>query len=137
VPLDLGGILGLELLEEVRNLLVGFDQNLAEVLANVLVAIIVEGSGLALVANAGSAADAVDVLGDAVVLSRRQVVVDDVLDVGDIKATSRDTSGDQERAASSAEGAPDDVLEVYQVEELEVLTVRPHAHAECDQSEWK
>jgi hypothetical protein len=69
VPLDVVRIVGLELLEEVGNLLLGLNQNLAKVLANVVVAVVEEGSSLALVANTRSTANTMDVLGDAVVLS--------------------------------------------------------------------
>jgi len=106
VPVDLVRVLRLELLEEVRNLLLGLDQDLAEVLANVFITIVEERRGLALVADTSCTADAVDVLGDAVMLSRGQIVVDDVLDVGDIEAASSNTGSDEERAPSSTEGAP-------------------------------
>jgi hypothetical protein len=69
VPLNVVRVVGLELLEEVGNLLLGLNQDLAEVLSNVVVAVVEEGSSLALVANTRSTADAVDVLGDTVVLS--------------------------------------------------------------------
>lgn len=62
-------ILRLELLEEVGNLLLGLDQDLDEILTNVLVAVVVEGSSLALVADTRGATDAVNVLSDAVMLS--------------------------------------------------------------------
>jgi hypothetical protein len=69
VPLNVVRVVGLELLEEVGNLLLGLNQDLAEVLSNVVVAVVEEGSSLALVANTRSTADTVDVLGDTVVLS--------------------------------------------------------------------
>ena len=47
-----------------------------------------------------------NILSDAVMLSGRKVVVDYVLDVRNIKATSGDTSGDQDGTAGGAEGAP-------------------------------
>jgi hypothetical protein len=106
VPLDVVWVVRLELLQEVGDLLLGLNQDLAEVLADVLVAVVVEGGGLASVADTSGATDAVDVLGDAVMLSRRQVVVDDMLDVGDIEAASGDTSSDENGAAASTEGAP-------------------------------
>jgi hypothetical protein len=69
VPLNVVWVIGLELLKEVGNILLGLNQDLAEVLSNVLVAVVKERRSLALVANTRSTADAVDVLGDAVVLS--------------------------------------------------------------------
>ena len=35
-----------------------------------------------------------DILGDTVMLSGREIIVDDVLDVGDIETTSSDTGSD-------------------------------------------
>jgi len=112
VPLEVVWVLRLELLEEVGNVLLRLNENLAEVLADILVAVVVEGGGLTGVADTRGATDAVDVLGDAVVLSRRQVVVDDVLDVGDIETTSGHASSDEDGAATGAEGAPARVREI-------------------------
>jgi hypothetical protein len=106
VPLNALGVLGHELLEELRNLLLGLDQDLAEVFTEIFVAVVEERGSLACVADTRGATDAVDVLGDAVVLSRGQIVVDDVLDVGNIETTSSNTGSDQDGAATSTEGAP-------------------------------
>jgi hypothetical protein len=106
VPLNGGGVLRPELLKEVGNLLLGLNQNLDQVLADVLVTIIVEGGSLALIADTRGAADAVNILGDPIMLSRGQIVVDDVLDVGDIEAARRNTSRDKDGAPSRTEGAP-------------------------------
>lgn len=53
-----------------------------------------------------SAANTVDIFGNAIVLSRREIIVDDMLDVGDIKTASRDTSGNKQRAATLFERTP-------------------------------
>jgi hypothetical protein len=120
------------LLEEIGDLLLGpkccqymfrcfvcvhsLDQNLAEVPAEIFVTVVVEGSSLALVTDTRGTADTVDVLGDAIVLSGWQIVVDDVLDVGDIKTTSSDASSDQDGATTGAEGAPGNMLVTRQAE---------------------
>jgi hypothetical protein len=52
----------------------------------------------------------VDVLGDTIVLSRRQVVVDDMLDVGDIETTSGNASSNQDGATTGTEGATRSLL---------------------------
>lgn len=101
-PLDGLGILRLELLKEVRNLLLRLKEDLDEVSTDVLVTVVVEGSGLTFVANAGGATNTVYVLGDAIVLGRRKVIVDDVLHVGDVKTTGGNTSSDGDRAPRSA-----------------------------------
>lgn len=54
-----------------------------------------------------------NVLSDAFMLSGRKVIVDDVLDVCDIKATSGNTSGDQDGTAGGAEGAPGLLLALH------------------------
>jgi hypothetical protein len=46
----------------------------------------------------------VDVLGDTVVHGRGKVVVDDMLDIGNIKTTSSDAGSNQDRAATGTEG---------------------------------
>ena len=55
-------------------------------------------------ANAASASDAVDVLRDATVLSRRKVVVDDVTNVSNVDATTEDLSRNQDGCLSTLEG---------------------------------
>jgi hypothetical protein len=47
----------------------------------------------------------VDVLGNTIVLSGWQVVVDDVLDVGDIETTSSNAGSDQDGTATGTEGS--------------------------------
>lgn len=44
-----------------------------------------------------------NILSNAIVLGGRQVIVDDVLDVGDIKATSSDAGSDKNGATSGTE----------------------------------
>lgn len=104
-PLNGLCVFRLELVKEVRDLLLGLDENLDQIFRNVFVAVIVERGGLAFVADTRSATDTVNVLRNAVMLSGREVVVDDVLDVSDIKTTSSHTSSDQYGAAGSTEGA--------------------------------
>jgi hypothetical protein len=103
MPLDVLRILRLKLLEEARNVLLGLDQDLAEVLADVVITVVEEGSSLALVADASSATDTVDVLGDAVVLSGGHIIVDDMLDIGDVETAGRDTGGDHDRTFTGTE----------------------------------
>lgn len=69
MPVNLGRVLGLELLQEVGDLLLGLNEDLAKVLTKVLVAVVVERSGLTLVADTSCSTDAVNVLGDTVMLS--------------------------------------------------------------------
>jgi hypothetical protein len=109
VPVDLGGILRLELLKEVGNVLLGLDQDLAEVFAQVLIAVVVEGGGLTLVANTRGPTDAMHILGDATVLGGWEIVVDDMLDIGDIETTSSDTGSYKNGATASSERAPSTV----------------------------
>jgi len=109
VPLDGLGVLGLEPLKELRNLLLGLNEDLAEVLAEVVVAVVEERGSLALIADTRGTANAVDVLRDASMLGGRQVVVDDVLDVGNIETTGTHTSSDHDGATTSAERTPDHV----------------------------
>lgn len=103
VPLDVVAVFRDLVFEEVRNILLRLDQDLDEVFGDVLVAVIVERCCLALVANASSATNAVDVFGDTIVLSGRQIIVDDMLDVGDVQSTGSDTSGNHDRTLGSAE----------------------------------
>jgi hypothetical protein len=103
MPLDVVGILRLELLEELGDLLLRLNQDLAEVFSNVVVAIVEEGCGLALVADTRRTADTMDILGDALVLSRGQIVVDDMLDIGNVETTRSNSSSDQDRTPSGTE----------------------------------
>jgi hypothetical protein len=67
VPLNL--TLRLELLQELRNLLLGLNQDLAEVFADVIVAVVEERCSLALVTDTSCATNAVNVLSDTIMLS--------------------------------------------------------------------
>ena len=50
--------------------------------------------------------DAVNIFIDATALHAREIVVDHMHDIADIKTTTRHCSGDENRAHSSAESSP-------------------------------
>ena len=106
VPLNVVRILRLVLLKEIRNLLLRLEQNFDKFRSEVLIAFVVERSGEALVANARGATDAVNVLGNAIVHRGRKIVVDDMLDVGNIQASGGDASSDHDWTPTNAEGTP-------------------------------
>jgi hypothetical protein len=95
------------LLKEVRHLLLRFEENLYKIFGNIFVAFIVEGCGFAFIADTSCTANAMNILGDTIILSRRQVVVDDVLDIRDIEAPSGHAGSNKNWAASGAEGTPE------------------------------
>jgi hypothetical protein len=105
-PFDRVRVRRLEPLKKVRHILLGLEENLHEIFGNVFVAVIVEGCGLTLIADSSCTANAMNILGDAIKLSRRQVVVDDVLDIRDIEASSGHAGSNKNWAASGAEGTP-------------------------------
>lgn len=106
VPLDLiDTTLRNEVLEEIGDFAVTLDQNVDEILCKILIAVVVERGGQALVADAGGATDAVDVLSDAAIHLAGKVVVDDMLDILDVPTTRRDAGGDEDRSTTGAEGA--------------------------------
>lgn len=106
-PFDRVRVCRLELLKEFRHLLLGLEENLHEIFSNIFVAVIVEGCGLALIADTSCTANAMNILSDAIILSRRQVVVDDVLDIRDIEAASGHAGSNKNWATSGAEGTPE------------------------------
>jgi len=89
-------VLGLEVLEEVRDLLLGLEKDVDKSRGDVLVALVVERSSMTLVADTTSTSDAVDVLRDAAILHSGQVVVDDVVDLRDIDTAAKDVGGDED-----------------------------------------
>ena len=72
-----------ESLKPLRQLLVGFDDELNEILGKIPVLVVEERRGEAKVAHTAGTTDTVDILFHV----RRHVKVDDVLDIGDIQAT--------------------------------------------------
>jgi hypothetical protein len=106
-PFDRVRVRRLELLKEFRHNLLGLEENLHEIFSNIFVAVIVEGCGLALIADTSCTTNAMNILSDAIILSRWQVVVDDVLDIRDIKAASGHAGSNENWATSGAEGTPE------------------------------
>ena len=94
IELESSALLRNQVAEEVWDRAVALDEHVDKVLGNVLVAIIVEGGGEALMADASSAADAMHVFADATIRAGWQIVVDDVLDIFDVPASRRDACGD-------------------------------------------
>ena len=89
VPLNVLGVSWLLVLEKIRNWLLALEQDLDEILSEILIAIVVERRRLALVSNTSGTANSMDVLGDAVVLRGRKFEINDMLDVGNLKASVR------------------------------------------------
>ena len=87
--------------EEVGYLLRRLHEDVVQVARNVAVLLVEEADGLAGVAGAARAADAVHVLVDV----GGQVEVDDELDVGDVEAAGGDGGRDQDGLAARAEAA--------------------------------
>ena len=65
MPLNRSRIIRLELLKEVWHLLLRLQKDLDKVSADVIVTVVVEGSGLTLVTDTSSATNAMNVLGNA------------------------------------------------------------------------
>lgn len=86
-------------LQEGRDLLIGFLEQLDQVTNNATVAAIEESGRNTGVSCTTSATDTVDVVVDI----GRKIIVDNVLDVGNIQTTSCDSSGNQDGAAARAE----------------------------------
>lgn len=86
-------------LEEAGNLLVGLLEKVDEFANDTTVATVEEGGGDTSVSGTSSTTDTVDVVVDV----GGQVVVDDVLNIGDIQTSSSDSSGHKDWAASSTE----------------------------------
>lgn len=114
--------------------MLGLEKDFDKIFSNVLVAVVVESARCALVSNARSPADAVNVFSDTVVLGRRKVVVDDMLDVRDIETTSSNASSNEDGATGGAEGAPALLLVTHFRFQSSNLTRHPRAHAECGRS---
>jgi hypothetical protein len=87
-------------LEPGRNILVGFPEKLNKVTDDVPVTTVEEGSGVTRVSGTAGTTDTMDV----VVNVRREIVIDDVRDVGNIKTTCCDSSGYQDGGAACTEG---------------------------------
>lgn len=87
-------------LEPRRDVLVGFPQQLDEFLDDVLVASVEERGTDSDVTSTTRATNTMNIVVDVA----GQVVVDDVSDVGDIQATSGDSSSNHDRSLSSPEG---------------------------------
>ncbi|CAH0053234.1 unnamed protein product [Clonostachys solani] len=86
-------------LEEGWDLLVGFLEELHKLSDDTTVATVEEGSGNTRVSSTTSTTNTVDV----VVNVSRQVIVDDVGDIGDIETTGSNCSGNEDGAASISE----------------------------------
>jgi hypothetical protein len=86
-------------LEEGRNLLVGLLEQVDELTHDTTVAAVEESGGDTSVSGTTSTTDTVNV----VVNVGGEVVVDNVLDVGDIETTGSDSSGDEDRGAARTE----------------------------------
>lgn len=86
-------------LKEGRNLLVSLLEELKKLADDTTVATVEESSGNTSVSGTTGTTDTMDVVIDI----SREIVVDDVGDVGNIQTTSSDSSGDQNRAATVAE----------------------------------
>ena len=90
IELESSALLRNQVAEEVWDRAVALDEHVDKVLGDVLVAIIVEGGGEALMADTSRAADAMHIFADAAIGAGWQVVVDDVLDIFNIPASRRD-----------------------------------------------
>jgi hypothetical protein len=112
VPLDVLRVLWLLVLKEVGDFLLGLKQDLDEILADIFIAVVVEGSGLTLIADTSSTANAMDVLSDALVLGRWEVIVDDVLHIGNIQAASGNAGSNKDRTPSCTEGTSNTVSDI-------------------------
>lgn len=88
-------VLGLELLQEVGDRLFCLKQDVDESRAEVLVTVAVERRGTTNVTDAAGPSDAMNVLVNATVGDLRQVIVDDMANVGDVNATTGDVGGNQ------------------------------------------
>jgi len=86
-------------LKEAGHFLVGFLQEINKLSDDTTIAAVEKGSRNTRISSTAGTTNAVDI----VVNVRGEVVVDDVRDIGDIKATSGNCSGNQDRAASIAE----------------------------------
>ena len=98
--------LGLEMFQEVWNRLFSLDQDVDQTLGELFVALIIERRSATNVTNATSAADAMDVFINATLASRGEIIVDDMTNVGDVDAATRDLSRDQNWRLATLEGAP-------------------------------
>ena len=103
VELDVFCVLRLIPFKEIRDLLLGLHEDLGESFGDVFVAVIVEGGSHADVADTSGTPNAMHVLVDASIFSAGEVVVDDMHDVLDVEATSRDTSGNEDGSFASLE----------------------------------
>lgn len=125
------------MVEEVWNLAAALNQDVDESLSKILIAVGVEGEGSALVADTTSAADAVNVLGDATVVLLGEVEVDDMLDVLDVPTTAGDVGSNQDGATASAESAARSVSVRFKMREMvRELTWRPRESSAHDQRGW-
>jgi hypothetical protein len=106
VPFDLFSFGWCTIGQKVRDWLLRLDEELDKVIGQVVVALIVERSGKSFVTNARSATNAMHVLDDSAVSSRRQIEIDDMHDVLDIQATSSNACGDKNRGLAGTEGDP-------------------------------
>jgi len=88
-------------LEPTGDFLVCLTEKLNEVANEVVVAAVKEGGGKTSVTGTTGTADTVHIVIDI----RWQVIVDDMSDIGNIQATSCDSGGDKDRAASRTEGS--------------------------------
>jgi len=86
-------------LEECWDLLVSFLEKLEEIANDTTVATVEESGGNTSVSGTTGTTDTVDVVVDV----GGEIVVDNVLDVGDIETTSGDSGGDEDRAACVTE----------------------------------
>ena len=98
--------LRLEVFQEVWNRLFSLEQNVDEALCELFVTLVVERGGAANVTDAAGTANAMNILVNATLTSRGEIVVNDMADVGDVNSTTRDLSGDQDRRLATLESAP-------------------------------
>lgn len=106
IELECSTLVGLQVGEKVWDFTLALHENIDELLGDIFVAVVVERRGKALMSDASSATDAVDVLSNAAVHAGWEIEVDNVHNIFDVPTASRDTCSNKNGSTTSTEVAP-------------------------------